>query len=161
MCAASLAALQCLTDEINLAAKAKGQAQKTVHEVALGFVDVANEAMCRPIRSITEARGLDASQHVLSCFGGAGGQHACAIAQRLGMQTVFVQRYASILSAVGMGLASIVQEEQVRLGLALQCVVFMFLCLFVCLCKCVVALFTRVLCRSRLHASCPHLRPQR
>jgi 5-oxoprolinase (ATP-hydrolysing) len=89
-----------------------------MRDVALGFVDVANEAMCRPIRALTQARGLDVSQHVLACFGGAGGQHACAIARQLGMKTVFVHRYASILSAVGMGLASIVQEEQVRLPLA-------------------------------------------
>jgi 5-oxoprolinase (ATP-hydrolysing) len=85
----------------------------TTAEVALGFIDVANEAMCRPIRALTQARGLDASKHVLACFGGAGGQHACAIARALGMQTVFVHQYASVLSAVGMGLASIVQEGQV------------------------------------------------
>jgi Hydantoinase/oxoprolinase len=84
-----------------------------MHDVALGFIDVANEAMCRPIRALTQARGLDVSQHVLACFGGAGGQHACAVARRLGMRTVFVHRYASILSAVGMGLASVVQEAQV------------------------------------------------
>lgn len=92
---------------------ASGQTGKSTNEVALGFIDVANEAMCRPIRALTQARGLDVSQHVLACFGGAGGQHACAIARRLGMETVFVHQYASVLSAVGMGLASIVQEEQV------------------------------------------------
>lgn len=114
ICVGAQKALQEVTDRVNADAVAAGQPQKTMAEVALGFVDVANEAMCRPVRALTQARGLDVSQHVLACFGGAGGQHACAIAQRLGMRTVFVHRYASILSAVGMGLASLVQEAQVR-----------------------------------------------
>ena len=53
------------------------------------------------------------TQHVLACFGGAGGQHACAIAAALGMRTIFVHRYSGILSAVGIGLAEVVQEAQV------------------------------------------------
>ncbi|VDK57371.1 unnamed protein product, partial [Gongylonema pulchrum] len=57
----------------------------SVQEVALGFIDVANEAMCRAIRSITQGRGHDTSKHTLACFGGAGGQHACAIAKKLGV----------------------------------------------------------------------------
>lgn len=54
----------------------------TIDEVAYGFIQVANEAMCRPIRALTSARGHDIRAHVLSCFGGAGGQHACSIARR-------------------------------------------------------------------------------
>lgn len=50
---------------------------------------------------------------MLACFGGAGGQHACAIARALGMSTIFVHRYAGILSAVGIGLADVVNEAQV------------------------------------------------
>lgn len=65
----------------------------TEDEVAYGFIKVANEAMCRPIRSITEAKGYEAASHILACFGGAGGQHACAIARSLGMKTVFIHRY--------------------------------------------------------------------
>ena len=114
--AGSCKALQERTDSINASAGEGGSAAKTMQEVALGYIDVANEAMCRPIRALTQARGLDVSQHVLACFGGAGGQHACAIARQLAMKTVFVHRYASILSAVGMGLASIVQEEQARIA---------------------------------------------
>ncbi len=60
----------------------------------MGFIRVANEAMCRPIRALTQMRGYDASAHVLACFGGAGGQHACAIARALGMSTIFVHRWA-------------------------------------------------------------------
>ena len=50
---------------------------------------------------VGRAQGYDVASHVLACFGGAGGQHACAIAVALGMKTVFVHRYAGILSAVG------------------------------------------------------------
>lgn len=69
----------------------------TMEEVAMGFVRVANEAMCRPIRALTQARGYDTSRHTLACFGGAGGQHACAIARSLQMSTVFVHKYAGNL----------------------------------------------------------------
>ncbi|XP_059148899.1 5-oxoprolinase-like [Physella acuta] len=81
-------------------------------EVALGFIRVANETMCRPIRALTQAKGYDTSRHILACFGGAGGQHACAIAHSLGMQEVFIHRYAGILSAYGMALADVVYEAQ-------------------------------------------------
>ena len=82
-------------------------------QVAMGFIKVANETMCRPIRALTQMRGYDVAQHVLACFGGAGGQHACAIARSLGMRTIFVHRYSGVLSAVGIGLAEVVEEEQV------------------------------------------------
>lgn len=62
--------------------------------------------------SILQAKGYDTSQHVLACFGGAGGQHACAIARSLGMGSVFVHKYAGILSAYGMALADVVEEVQ-------------------------------------------------
>jgi len=80
----------------------------------MGFIKVANETMCRPIRALTQMRGYDVSQHVLASFGGAGGQHACAIARSLGMRTIFVHRYSGVLSAVGIGLAEVVAEEQVN-----------------------------------------------
>ncbi|KAF6003804.1 hypothetical protein F1559_001736 [Cyanidiococcus yangmingshanensis] len=84
----------------------------TMEELALGFIRVANEAMCRPIRSMTESRGYDPAQHVLACFGGAGGQHACAVASNLGMSTVYIHRYAGILSAYGIGLSESVEDLQ-------------------------------------------------
>jgi 5-oxoprolinase (ATP-hydrolysing) len=90
--------------------------QLTEDEVAYGFIRVANETMCRPIRNLTEAKGHDASQHVLSVFGGAGPQHACAIARNLGMSTVFVHKFCSILSAYGLGLADVVFESQEPVG---------------------------------------------
>lgn len=89
----------------------------SVEEVALGFIRVANEAMCRPIRALTQSKGLDTAQHVLACFGGAGGQHACSIARELGMRQVLVHKYAGILSAYGMALADVVHEAQQPCGL--------------------------------------------
>ena len=84
----------------------------SVQEVAMGFVKVANETMCRPIRNITQGKGYDTRDHVLACFGGAGGQHACSIAKNLGMNTVYIHKYAGILSAYGMALADVIHEEQ-------------------------------------------------
>jgi 5-oxoprolinase (ATP-hydrolysing) len=100
----------------------------TPEEVASGFLEVANEAMCRPIRALTEARGYEISSHNLGVFGGAGGQHACEIAENLGIKRVVMHKYSSILSAygklpknsverkilmeAGMALAEVIQEAQ-------------------------------------------------
>ena len=89
----------------------------------MGFIKIANATMCRPIQALTQMRGYDVAQHVLACFGGAGGQHACAIACSLGMKTIFVHHYSGILSAVGIGLADVVMEEQVCSCLSACCVV--------------------------------------
>lgn len=114
---ASLLQFRQLQAEINEYLVASGKAALSTAEVAMGFIRVANEAMCRPIRALTQARGLDTSAHVLSCFGGAGGQHACAIARDLGMNQVLVHKYAGILSAYGMALADVVHETQEPSGL--------------------------------------------
>ncbi|KAL4805926.1 5-oxoprolinase [Aspergillus unguis] len=84
----------------------------TPEEVACGFLDVANEAMCRPIRALTEGKGYDIASHNLAVFGGAGGQHACDIARTLKISTIAIHRFSSILSAYGMALADVVQEAQ-------------------------------------------------
>ncbi|VDM49570.1 unnamed protein product [Toxocara canis] len=113
--AAALEAMQHITDEANAFYSAHVDVSRppmSVEEVALGFIDVANETMCRAIRSITQAKGHDTSRHVLACFGGAGGQHACAIAKSLGMKSVFIHRYSGILSAYGLALADVVHEAQ-------------------------------------------------
>ena len=67
--------------------------QMSAQQVALGFIRVANEAMCRPIRVLTQAKGHNTTSHTLACFGGAGGQHACAIARNLGMTKIKAHRY--------------------------------------------------------------------
>lgn len=97
-----------LADTIN----SETSQSKTPEEIALGYIQVANESMAKPIRALTEARGYDTSAHNLACFGGAGGQHACAIASSLSIRTVIIHRYSSILSAYGMALADIVHEAQ-------------------------------------------------
>lgn len=109
---ATVDAFKKMTDDINSFLRQDGGKEMTMEEVAMGFINVANEAMCRPIRALTTARGHDASQHALACFGGAGGQHACSVARQLGISTVLIHKYAGILSAYGMALAHIVQEEQ-------------------------------------------------
>jgi 5-oxoprolinase (ATP-hydrolysing) len=84
----------------------------TTEDVAMGFLRVANEAMCRPIREITESKGFETSKHVLAAFGGAGPQHACAVAKALGIKSIKVHKYSGILSAFGMGLADVVRDKQ-------------------------------------------------
>ncbi|DBA91131.1 hypothetical protein WJX77_000744 [Trebouxia sp. C0004] len=117
---ASKQALQKIAHEVNEQAKSTGQPEKSVEEVAMGFIKVANETMCRPIRALTQMKGYDVAAHALACFGGAGGQHACAIARSLGMKTIFIHRYSGILSAVGIGLADVVAEEQAPAAEALD-----------------------------------------
>lgn len=80
----------------------------TVFDAALGFIKVANEAMSRPIRSLTQARGFNPKKHILSVFGGAGAQHACSIARDLGIGEILIHKYCGILSAYGLGLADVV-----------------------------------------------------
>lgn len=117
---ATRVAFQNLTTEINANLEAKGELPMTIEAVAEGFIEVANEAMCRPIRQLTEGKGYDARDHSLACFGGAGGQHACAIARSLGIQTVFVHKHSGILSAYGIALADSVVEVQEPLGVSLS-----------------------------------------
>eukprot|EP00934_Nitzschia_sp_Nitz4_P003250 Nitzschia sp. Nitz4//scaffold289_size23394//17923//21827//NITZ4_008481-RA/size23394-augustus-gene-0.2-mRNA-1//1//CDS//3329545834//3240//frame0 len=95
--------------ELTMLPEAQGRSPE---ELAYGFLQVANEAMCRPIRNLTQMKGFDITTHVLACFGGAGPQHACSIAKALGMSQVFVHRYGGVLSAYGLSLADAVHEEQ-------------------------------------------------
>jgi 5-oxoprolinase (ATP-hydrolysing) len=111
---ASEALFRELTDRINKEPFGSAEDKKmSMDEVAYGFIKIANEAMTRPIRSLTEAKGHDTSQHRLATFGGAGGQHAVAIAESLGITQILMHRYSSVLSAYGMALADVVDESQV------------------------------------------------
>lgn len=109
---ASRKVIEELTEAVNADLVKNGQEKMTPDEVAYGFIKIANESMTRPIRSITEARGHDTSKHRLATFGGAGGQHAVAIAENLGIKQILVHRYSSVLSAYGMSLADVVDERQ-------------------------------------------------
>ncbi|MEH2380928.1 MAG: hydantoinase/oxoprolinase family protein [Nostoc sp.] len=79
----------------------------TPEQVAAGFMAIAVENMANAIKKISLQRGYDVSQYVLCCFGGAGGQVACLIADTLGMKKIFLHPYAGVLSAYGMGLADV------------------------------------------------------
>ncbi|MEO0363602.1 MAG: hydantoinase B/oxoprolinase family protein, partial [Pseudomonadota bacterium] len=80
---------------------------RSAEEVAEGFLAIATENMANAIKKISVQRGYDVTGYALSCFGGAGGQHACAVADALGMKTVLIHPHSGILSAYGMGLADI------------------------------------------------------
>ncbi|RMZ82531.1 hypothetical protein DV737_g2018, partial [Chaetothyriales sp. CBS 132003] len=95
-----------------LSGPAGGVVGFTPEEVALGFLQVADESMTRPIRNLTEGRGYETSSHHLACFGGAGGQHACNVAASLGITRIIIHKYSSILSAYGLALAEVVHESQ-------------------------------------------------
>ncbi len=78
---------------------------RSPEELAEGFLDIAVASMANAIKKISVARGYDVTRYTLQCFGGAGGQHACLVADALGMNSVFVHPLAGVLSAYGMGLA--------------------------------------------------------
>ena len=92
---------------------------KSLEEIAEGFLAIAVDSMANAIRKISVARGHDVTAYALACFGGAGGQHACRVADALGMETVLVHPLAGILSAYGIGLAPVkaIREVSVVRGL--------------------------------------------
>ena len=85
---------------------------QTPHGVAAGCVRIAVENMANAIKKISVQRGHDVTEYTLSCFGGAAGQHACLVADALGMQTVFMHPLAGVLSAYGIGLADVTVMKQ-------------------------------------------------
>ncbi len=88
---------------------------KPLDEIAEGFLAIAVDNMANAIRKISVARGYDVTAYALACFGGAGGQHACKVADGLGMETVLVHPLAGILSAFGIGLAPVKAIREVSL----------------------------------------------
>ncbi|NEQ50102.1 MAG: 5-oxoprolinase [Leptolyngbya sp. SIO3F4] len=96
-----------------------GQVQQP-EEVAAGFLAIAIEKMASAIKKISIQRGYDVSEYTLCSFGGAGGQHACLIAEALGMQQIFLHPFAGVLSAYGIGLADlrILKEQAIEIKLA-------------------------------------------
>ncbi len=104
-----------LCDEVNAATGSS----LTPHELAEGFIQIANAHMAAAIKRISVARGYDPAQYVLTTFGGAGGQHACAIARTLGITRILCSPFAGVLSALGIGVAEVKRigqrSTQVRL----------------------------------------------
>jgi 5-oxoprolinase (ATP-hydrolysing) len=97
--------------------------EHTAESIATGFLDIAVENMANAIKKISVQRGHDVSEYALACFGGAGGQHACMVADRLGITTVHIHPHAGVLSAVGIGLADVreVNEHAVERRLDGNC----------------------------------------
>ena len=98
--------------------RATGDA-RTPEQVAEGFVEIAVGNMANAIKQISVQRGHDVTEYTLCCFGGAGGQHACLVADALGMTRVFIHPLAGVLSAYGMGLADVraMREQAVEVAL--------------------------------------------
>jgi len=107
---------QVLDDKAPLAAFAQIAAEvsdgRSAEQVAEGFLAIAVEHMAQAIKKITIQRGFDVQDYVLNCFGGAAGQHACRVADRLGIKKIFLHPLAGVLSAYGMGLAELKTERQ-------------------------------------------------
>ena len=93
-----------------------GQPAEDPRRVAEGFLRVAVANMANAIKQVSIQKGHDPSRYALQCFGGAGGQHACLVADALGMETVFIHPFAGVLSAYGMGLAdqTVIREAAVE-----------------------------------------------
>ena len=86
--------------------------RRAPEEVAAGFLSVAVGNIANAIKKISVQRGYDVTGYTLCCFGGAGGQHACLVADALGMSRILIHPYAGVLSAYGMGLADTVTDHQ-------------------------------------------------
>ncbi len=99
---------------------ARQMGTKSAEEAALGFVAIGVENMAQAVKAISLAKGIDPADYALASFGGAGGQMACAVANALGMTTVLVHPFASLLSAFGIGLADVRAERRQFLLLPLS-----------------------------------------
>ncbi|WP_340161398.1 hydantoinase B/oxoprolinase family protein [uncultured Hoeflea sp.] len=102
------------TDAVRQAfdALAKQQPGKSAEEIAEGFITIAVENMANAIKKISVQRGYDVTRYLLNCFGGAGGQHACLVADALGMESILIHPFSGLLSAYGIGLASVFASRQ-------------------------------------------------
>jgi 5-oxoprolinase (ATP-hydrolysing) len=100
-------------------ASATGQPPMDPRAVAEGFLRIAVSNMAHAIKQVSIQKGHDVTRFALQCFGGAGGQHACLVADELGMNTVFLHPFAGVLSAYGMGLAdqSVIRDAAVEMPL--------------------------------------------
>ncbi|MCX7306041.1 MAG: hydantoinase B/oxoprolinase family protein [Hyphomicrobiales bacterium] len=85
---------------------------RTPEAVAEGFVTIAVENMANAIKKISVQRGYDVTGYLLNCFGGAGGQHACLVADALGMQSVLIHPFSGLLSAYGIGMSGVFASRQ-------------------------------------------------
>ncbi|MES9963338.1 MAG: hydantoinase B/oxoprolinase family protein [Candidatus Sedimenticola sp. 20ELBAFRAG] len=98
------------------------QVDMSPQQVAEGFLKIAVDNMANAIKKISVQRGYDVTRYTLCCFGGAGGQHACLVADALGMDSIFIHPHAGVLSAYGMGLADLraIREKSIESPLTTQ-----------------------------------------
>ena len=97
-----------------------GTPEKSPEKLAQGFLRIAVENMANAIKKISVQRGYDVSTYTINCFGGAGGQHACQVADVLGVESIFIHPFAGVLSAFGMGLADIRALRERQFGQAVE-----------------------------------------
>jgi len=108
---------ECVRDAFARLARETG---RSAEEVADGFIRIAVENMANAIKRISVARGYDARRYTLACFGGAAGQHACLVAEALGITRIFIHPFSGVLSAYGMKLAAIRAFRQRAIGATLE-----------------------------------------
>ncbi len=102
------------------ASDATGATTRSPEDLAEGFLRIAVDNMANAIKKISVQRGHDVTDYTLQCFGGAGGQHACLVADALGIRRVFLHPFAGVLSAYGMGLAQIRAMREIQLDVPLD-----------------------------------------
>ncbi len=101
-------------------AEETGEPPRSPEDLAEGFLRIAVENMANAIKKISVQRGYDVTGYTMNCFGGAGGQHACQVADVLGMRNIFIHPFAGVLSAFGMGLADVRAIREHQFGEALD-----------------------------------------
>ena len=101
-------------------AQETGEAPRSPEDMAEGFLRIAVDNMANAIKKISVQRGHDVTRYTLQCFGGAGGQHACLVADALGMTKVLIHPHAGVLSAYGMGLAEVRAMREVQMDAPLD-----------------------------------------
>jgi 5-oxoprolinase (ATP-hydrolysing) len=109
--------LEAVTQKFAELSKTIGRSSQAIAE---GFISIAVQQMANAIKKISVSRGYDVASYTLQCFGGAGGQHACLVADALGMTKIFVHPLAGVLSAYGMGLAdqSLIKQQSIEIALS-------------------------------------------
>ncbi len=105
-------------DELARAVAGERETPPSAESVAAGFLRIAVENMANAIKQVSVQRGYDVTEYTLNCFGGAGGQHACLVADALGIRRVMLHPLAGVLSAYGMGLAEIRAMRERQMSIA-------------------------------------------
>ena len=110
------AAVELRLDELIASIRAATGQEYSREQLAAGLREIANANMIAPIKKISIARGYDLSEYTLVSFGGAGAQHACAIARELGIRQILTSPYAGVLSALGIGMADVTKFSEQAVG---------------------------------------------